>query len=222
MDVSTLGNTTNTEAATTAATTNMSLGKNDFLTLLLTQLQYQDPLSPQDSAEFTAQLTQFSTLEELTNVNSTLSTILDFQQSMQNSAITNLIGKEVMVPGNSVSLTDTAELDYTLSDYADSVKISVYNSSGTLVRTEASGSSAAGIHTYNWDGKDNNGVQLPPGTYTFEVEAQDAAGDPVETITATSSTVTDILYEDNGAYLRLEGGITTTLGQIISVSERRI
>jgi flagellar basal-body rod modification protein FlgD len=200
----------------------MTLDKSDFLKLLLTQLQYQDPLSPQDSAEFTAQLTQFSSLEAQNNTNTTLSAILGSQQSMQNASATTLIGKEVMVSGNSVSLTDTADLDYTLSDYAKSVKISVYNSSGTLVRTEAAGSSAAGIHVHNWDGKDNNGVQLPPGTYTFAVEALDAIGDPVETITASSSTVTDILYKDNGVYLRLESGITTTLDQIISVSERRI
>jgi flagellar basal-body rod modification protein FlgD len=222
MDISALGNTANTEAAATAATANMALGKDDFLTLLLTQLQYQDPLSPQDSAEFTAQLTQFSTLEELTNVNTTLSDILGAQQSMENASATNLIGKEVRVPGDTAYLTDTAELGFRLMDGAASAKISVYNASGTLVRTEDIGSSAAGINLYTWDGKDNNGDQLPAGSYTFKVEAQDAAGDPVETTTATSGTVTDLLYEDNTTYLRLEGGIITTLDQILSVSERRI
>ncbi len=223
MDIAALGNTTNTEAADAAASaSNTDLGKDDFLTLLLTQLQHQDPLSPQDSAEFTAQLTQFSTLEELTNVNSTLANILGSQQSMQNASATNLIGKEVRVPSNIAYLTDTANLGFSLADNATSVNISVFNSSGALVLNEETGASEAGINIYAWDGKDDNGTQLPAGTYTFEVEAKDTAGDPVTTRTSLSGAVTDVLYEDNTTYLRLEGGITTTLDKILSVSERRI
>ena len=223
MNITATGNTTNTEAAAAAAAeSNMSLDKSDFLKLLLTQLQYQDPLSPQDSAEFTAQLTQFSSLEAQNNTNTTLSAILESQQSMQNASATNLIGKEVRVPGNIAHLTDTANLGFSLADNADSVKISVYNGSGTLVRTEDTGKSEAGINIFTWDGKDNDGAQLPAGTYTFEVEAMDAASNPVETRTSLSGTVTDVLYEDNTTYLQLEGGIITTLSQILSVSERRI
>ena len=218
MDISALSSFTKTSDV---ADTQQAMGKEDFLTLLLTQLSNQDPLNPMDSAEFTSQLSQFASLEELTNANSTLSDILGFQNSLQNTMATNLIGKEVKIPGNTASLADTADLGFTLSDAA-SVKISIHNGSGTLVRTVETEAGTAGSNMYTWDGKDNNGVQLPAGTYAFYVEAQDASGNPVAAATSTSGAVAGVVYEDGITYLELEGGLITTLGQIQSVSERRL
>lgn len=218
MDVSALSSFNNIDVA---ADSKQTLGKEDFLKLLITQLSNQDPLSPLDSTEFTAQLAQFGTLEELNNINTTLSDILGAQQSVQNAAVPNLIGKEVMIPGNTAYLSDSAELGFTLSNSAASVKISIHNESGTLVRTEETGAAAAGSNTYKWDGKNNNGDQLPAGTYAFKVEALDASGNHVETATRTSGTVSGVVYENDITYLMLEGGITAPLGQILSVSERR-
>ncbi len=149
MNIPNIGNINNI----TDPVTRKTLGKEDFLNLLLKQLSYQDPLNPMDSAEFTVQLTQFSSLEELNNINDTLNEVLLFQQSMQNTTISNLIGKTVKVSGNTTYLNDTADISYELLDEASSVKISIFNESGKLVRSEDIGPQTAGDNSYLWDGK---------------------------------------------------------------------
>ncbi|MGD8888475.1 MAG: flagellar hook capping FlgD N-terminal domain-containing protein, partial [Desulfobacterales bacterium] len=79
-----------------------TLDKDDFLNLLITQLQNQDPLKPTDSVEFTAQLAQFSSLEQLSNVNENLKLLQNFQASINNSQAVALIGKEITAKGNSI------------------------------------------------------------------------------------------------------------------------
>ena len=80
------------------------LGKDDFLNLLVTQLQHQDPLNPADSTEFTAQLAQFSSLEQLNNINDNLENMEQFQASVTNSQAVSYIGREITARGNSVQL----------------------------------------------------------------------------------------------------------------------
>jgi len=218
MDVTGISSTSNS-SSTPAATGNKTLGKQEFLTLLLKQLSYQDPLNPLDNTEFTAQLTQFSTLEELTNINSTLNDVLDFQHSMQNASVANLIGKSVEVPGNSTYLEDTADMRYTLAGNARSVSISIYDKSGTLVRTEELGSKAAGKYDYEWDGKDNFGNTKAEGAYSFEVTALDSAGNVVETTTDSLGKVTGVLFEDDMTYLVLNGYQNVYLSDIKSINQ---
>ena len=86
-----------------------TFGKEDFMKILLKQLNYQDPLNPMDSTQFTSQLTQFSSLEQLTNLNTTLENVLAYQQSIQNASITDLIGRTVRATGNSTYLNNTAD-----------------------------------------------------------------------------------------------------------------
>jgi flagellar basal-body rod modification protein FlgD len=212
MDISSVGGVDSADY-----TANKTLGKEDFLNLLLNQLSHQDPLNPLDSTEFTAQLTQFSSLEELNNINSTLNDVLAFQQSMQNAAVINLIGTTVKVSGNSVYLSGTADISYELSTQASSVKISILDGSGKLVHSEELGTQAAGKNSYLWDGKDGSGSQLEEGAYTFEIEALNSSGSSVETVTKSSGTVTDILYEGGITYIVLNGDIKVHLSEIESI-----
>lgn len=76
-----------------------SLGKDDFLKLLVTQIRNQDPLKPMEGTEFTAQLAQFSSLEQLSNMSKGIDDLLLFQGSLQNTLTTDLIGKQVKVAG---------------------------------------------------------------------------------------------------------------------------
>lgn len=214
MNISTIGNMMNaTERAMGAKT----LGKDDFLNLLLKQLSYQDPLNPMDSTEFTVQLAQFSSLEELSNMNSTLSNVLVFQNSMQNAALTNLIGKTVTTSGNTTYLKDTADIGYELMEDASSVTISVRDASGKLVWSKDIGQQAAGKQIYLWDGRDASGNKMPEGTYTFEIEAQDSLGDPVQAVTSAIGTVKSIFFEDSVTYLVLESGRHVNLSEIKSI-----
>ncbi len=194
-----------------------TFGKEDFMNLLLNQLSHQDPLNPMDSKEFTMQLTQFSSLEELNNINDTLSDVLAFQHSMQNATVTNLIGKPVKVSGNSVYLDDTADISYQLAGEASSVKILIHDASGRTVRTENAGPQKAGDRNFLWEGRDDLGNRMSEGSYTFEVEALDSSGDPVETATRSSGNVTGVVFRDGLTYLVLDGVRNVSLGDIQSV-----
>jgi len=214
MDISTIGSLSNAGSNTIAAKT---LGKQDFLNLLLQQLSHQDPLNPMDSTEFTTQLSQFSSLEELTNINSTLSDVLAFQQSMQNASVANLVGKTVKVDGNTAYLSDQAELNYELSNDASTVEISIYDGAGKLVRSVNAGAKTAGSQGYTWDGKDSSGNQLPAGSYTFGVEAQDISGNPVAALSISSGTITEVLFEKGLTYIMLNGNTKINLSDIKSI-----
>jgi len=101
MDISAIGGV----SAIREATGGNVLGKDDFMTLLIKQLSHQDPLNPMDSSEFTSQLTEFSSLEELVNIKDSLDGVLAYQQSMQNATVANLIDKTVETAGD-VGLVD--------------------------------------------------------------------------------------------------------------------
>ncbi|HDH06271.1 MAG TPA: hypothetical protein ENH01_11305 [Nitrospirae bacterium] len=194
-----------------------SLGQEDFMNLLLQELSYQDPLKPMDSKEFTVQLTQFSSLDRLKDISDTLNDVLAFQQSMQNATVTNLLGKSVEVAGNSSYLNGTADMSYDLEANATSVKILIYDPSGKMVRSEKLGAQEAGDNLYSWDGKDDLANQLPDGSYTFEIEAIDSAGETVEASTISSGEVTGVVYDNDITYLVLDGTRNVYLSDIQSV-----
>jgi flagellar basal-body rod modification protein FlgD len=202
----------------TKASGGNTLGKEDFMTLLLKQLSYQDPLNPMDNAEFTSQLTQFSSLEELNNINSTLADVLAFQQSMQNTAVTNLIDKTVQTEGDSFIMDGSADLAYELSGDASIVDLNIYDAAGKMVWTGKSSEQLAGLNIYAWDGKDLNGNQLPAGKYTFDIEAKDVSGETVDSLTIESGTVTSVSFEDGLTYLTLDSNRKIYLSDIKSIS----
>jgi len=214
MDVSSIGGV----SEVTKTTGGNALGKDDFMTLLLKQLSYQDPLNPMDNAQFTSQLTQFSSLEELSNINSTLADVLAFQQSMQNTAVTNLIDKTVQTEGDSFIMDGSADLAYELSGDASIVDLNIYDSAGKMVWTGKSSEQLAGKNIYAWDGKDLNGNQLPAGKYTFDIEAKDVSGETVDSLTIESGTVTSVSFEDGLTYLTLDNNRKIYLSDIKSIS----
>ena len=193
-------------APTTPASAQQPLGKEDFLRLLVAQLSAQDPLNPMDSTEFTAQLAQFSALEQMTNVNSTLEDLVKAQQAMGNSSMISLIGKMVDVPGNAFEHTqgDTTNLTYALGAEADSTKIEIYNAAGILVKT-LNGPGAEGSNLVAWNGLDNQGNAVDSGIYTFEIRANDAQGKQVNATTFTTGLVTDVLFEESQAFAVVNG-----------------
>ena len=192
--------------STTPASAQSPLGKEDFLRLLVAQLSAQDPLNPMDSTEFTAQLAQFSALEQMTNVNKTLEELVAAQQAMGNSSMISLIGKLVDIPGNSFEHTqgETTNLTYTLGGEAGSTKIEIYNSAGGLVNT-LNGPGAEGSNLTTWNGLDSQGNPVTSGFYTFKIQATDASGKPVTAETFTTGLVTDVLFEEGGAFAVVNG-----------------
>ncbi|RJQ55774.1 MAG: hypothetical protein C4526_03230 [Nitrospiraceae bacterium] len=211
------GVTNSASASQIQSVNGQTLGKEEFMQLLLKQLSYQDPLSPMDSMQFTAQLTEFSSLETLNNIGSTLDEVLAFQQSMQNSSIANLIGRTVKVSGDTAYLNGTADIGYNLSGDASSVSISIYDGSGRIIATKEAGPRTQGDNIFVWDGKDSSGNQMPEGVYTFDIQAKDSKDNSVAALTSSSGTVTGIVFKDGSTYLTLNGGRNVYLSEIETI-----
>ena len=160
------------------------LGKDDFLRLLTVQLRYQDPLNPLENTEFIAQMAQFSSLEQLQNMNQSLEKNLDAEAQLQtafrNNLATSLIGKSVEVPTWEIEYDgrNDASLAYRLNGEARKAELQILDARGSLVRRfELDVSSPYGSIT--WNGKSEKGKTVPPGAYRVVVQGEDAAGDPV-------------------------------------------
>lgn len=200
------------DAVTTSlnSTAKTTLDKQDFLRLLIAQMKNQDPLSPMESYEFAAQLAQFTSVEQLTNISSTLDDNLTMDllmtQAINNTLAINLIGQRVVGQGNTVNLqSGSATLHFALGGFAHTVKVTITNSSGDTVRTLYLTDQQAGRRTITWDGKSGNGLQLSDGTYTFTVEAYDADGNTVGTIPLIIGQVMGVKYQDGAGILNING-----------------
>lgn len=153
-------------------TDNNTLDQNTFMTLLLTQLQNQDPTKPMDSTEYLAQLAQFTNVTELQNLRSTVEDLSSSLQASQTVAASNLVGHLVMVEGKQGYLLSNYTLDgqVELGKAADAVNVKISDSSGQLVRTLNLGAQNAGTIDFSWDGKNSSGTDLAAGLYRFSVE----------------------------------------------------
>jgi flagellar basal-body rod modification protein FlgD len=175
-----------------------TLGKDDFLKMLVAQLQNQDPLNPLDGADFTAQLAQFSSLEQLSNMNTQLEVLNFYQSSLNNAQSVNLIGKEVTARGDGIKVEGTsADLPYNLSEVASNVTIKIYDEDANLVDTIELGSQQEGENSVTWDCSD-----VAQGDYTFEISAIDANGDEIPVYTIITGQVTGVTFKDGSPYLQ--------------------
>ena len=154
MDISSVNPTASAPTGGTQSETQI-LGKEDFLNLLIAQLQHQDPLDPTDSVEFTAQLAQFSSLEQLSNVNDNLEKLELYQASINNSQAVSFIGKEIVARGNSLEVSGGAPVDcqFNLPEDAGSVTITIYDANGEFVRAFDVSNLPAGLQSLSWDAK---------------------------------------------------------------------
>ncbi len=184
-----------------------TLGQDAFLKLLVTQLQFQDPLKPLESTEFVSQLAQFTALEQTTALKRSTDGIVQLMMSLNNYGAVNLIGKEVQVAGVSVSHTagSASTLSYSLNAPAQAGTVNISNIAGDVVRTLEVGPQYAGLNSVIWDGLDNGGDTLPSGSYTFSVQALDASGAPVFGATYTQGQVSSVIYENGVPYLIVNG-----------------
>lgn len=196
-----------------------ALGKEDFLRLLVTQMQFQDPLKPMEHTEFTAQLAQFSSLDQLFAINNGLKGLSDIQDGINRMHSVNFIGKEVRASGNKVYIgedTPSTKIGYYLNRDMSGITVRIFDKDGRAVRTIELGPQDAGDHTAVWDGRDNLGGVLSPGEYTFSVTAENLEGKEMDMLTNITGVVTGISFEESIPYLMV-GGIRVPVAYITEV-----
>ena len=207
-------------SAKSSGSTNNVLGQDDFMKLLVAQMQAQDPLDPMDSSDFSAQLAQFSALEQMRKVNTNIENLIQVQGSINNNMAVNLIGKSIVAPGNNLTISNGQPdvISYELGKNATSVTISIHDSGNNLVASIVNGAETVGTHNYTWNGKNSNGKILPNGNYTFQVSAVGASGSPVVTRTLQNSKVTGISFVNGTAFVVTENNSKTDVKDITSVN----
>jgi len=201
-----------------------TLGKDDFLQLLVTKLQHQDPLKPMDDEDFIAQLAQFSTLEQMNNISEGIATSnkWDFlqMQSLNNVMASGLIGREVTADfsGLYVDATNQPVISFTLSEPAARIEFEVRDEQGNLVTTITSEDVPMGIGSVKWDGKDSFGNRVAEGYYTVSARAETDSGATFTPSLELVGIVTTITYRDGAAFVMING-TEVALGDIRSIGQ---
>lgn len=203
-----------------AATSNSTLGKEDFLKLLVAQLSHQDPTKPTDPSEFVAQLSQFSSLEQLMNIKDGLDLVAVTETAGTSAQMVTFIGKEVSFDGGQVAWSKgkaPVELSYELADPAAKLEARIVDKNGTTLETRELGAASAGVKSFVFDGKKADGTALPDGTYTVELTAVDSSGDKTNVSLKTRGLVQAVTFSAGYPQLVLSDGRTVGLSQVLEV-----
>ncbi len=175
------GITSSTTSATATASKN-TLGQDEFLTLLVAQLQNQDPLNPADATEFTSQLAQYSQLEQLFNLNDSMDQLTAAQNSSERISTLSLIGQDVVVEGSDFTLKeDAVQIGYKVDGTVAGIDIAIQNSTGKTVATLSANDCEPGNHFITWDGLATDGTPLPSGNYSIVINTK-SSGDATATV----------------------------------------
>jgi flagellar basal-body rod modification protein FlgD len=220
-------NGSNTTATTSSATSTtqtaaqsqqqLSGNMNTFLQLLTAQLQHQDPLSPMDTAQFTNQLVEFSSVEQEININANLEKMLASTNSTEMASAVGYIGETVQGVSSSLPLQNgSASFAYTTPANTSTVNIVISDSAGNVVQA-MTGNAAAGTHTATWNGQDSYGNQLQDGTYSLTVTAVGSDNSQTPLDTAVSGKVTGVGMDASNNVQLYMNGVDLPLSQVILV-----
>jgi flagellar basal-body rod modification protein FlgD len=204
-----------TAAAATNPLASLSSNFNDFLSMLMTQLQNQDPTSPMDTNQFTSELVQFSSVEQQINTNTSLTQLIQLTQGgdvMQASAMT---GKQVTASSDHVPLQNGKGTIQFSTTTAQPVDISIYDANGAKL-SDAMLESSAGTNTWTWNGTNSSGGTVPDGSYKFAVTGANADGTTTALTASVIGTATGVQSQSTGMQLEL-GALSVDFSQVQSV-----
>lgn len=211
MSAAVAGVTDTAQKTSTATKTTAAQETQDrFLKLLVAQMKNQDPLNPMDNAQVTTQMAQIQTVNGVEKLNSTLQA---FTQAQSFQAV-GMIGHHVLAPGNVLNLSGGAAVGgFDLAQAADTVKVSVLDSKGLVVRELDLGKADSGASTFSWDGTTTAGTAAADGAYTFKVAAS-LSGSNVAATSLAVGTVNSVLMDQSGPALSVSGLGLVDLGQV--------
>jgi flagellar basal-body rod modification protein FlgD len=210
---------TSSSSGSLNSTTGATLAGNfqTFLTLLTTQLQNQNPLSPLDTNQFTQQLVQFASVEQQLKTNDQLTTLVSLQQTAQSTQALGFVGKTAVVDGSTAALTNSSATWKLGVPTNSNVNISITNGTGQTVFSGSYAVSAGSNQTFAWDGKGNDGTQWPDGKYKLTATAADTAGNSVAVSTQIQGVVSSVDLTQSPPLLSINGQ-TYTVNQIKSIA----
>ena len=179
--------------------------QNNFLTLLVTQMQNQDPLNPMDNSEVTSQLAQLSTVTGINQLNSTMTALSGSYQTSQSMQATSMIGHGVLAAGSTIALSSSSGIfGVNFGTAADSAQITIKDSSGNIVHTINMTNAPAGPMPLTWDGKEDDGTTVAPdGNYTFTVTATAGGAPLTDATTLAFGTVASVSTGTAGVKLNV-------------------
>ena len=207
-----------------------NMDKDSFMLLLVTRFKYQDPLNPMEDKEFIAQLAQFSSLEQLMNLNTSMEGLTDATNNQQMINATSYIGKNVSVSGNAIGKnTDEKTKEVTISKFRYAPNDNVVAGSQIIVRdadnnpvyvAELNENKAAGTtYEFEWDGKRNDGSVAPDGVYTVSLALLNSNGESVLADQVVDARVTGVVNNNGSVCLGLDGGQLILLANVRQVTE---
>jgi flagellar basal-body rod modification protein FlgD len=215
MSASSVSSSSSSSAITTQSQYNTAY--TQFLQMLTTELQNQDPTSPMDATQFTNQLVSFSQLEQQLQTNASLTTLVADQQSNALSSTLGYLGHNILASGDSVELDgkSASTIYYTLPSQASTATMTVTDSSGATVRTLAV-PTAMGLNTVSFDGTEDGNAALPAGDYTYSIQATSSTGAAVSASTYTNGKVTAIDSSTGTTVLHL-GNLLVNSSSVVEI-----
>jgi flagellar basal-body rod modification protein FlgD len=191
---------------------------SDFLNMLMTQPQNQDPTSPLETNQFTSELVEFSGVEQQINTNNSLTQLIQLTQAGEVMQGSSMAGKQVSVTSTQIPLQNGSGSVSFTAPSAETVAITITNSSGQAVRS-ALVSATQGQNTWNWNGESDNGSSLPDGAYGISVNAMNSDGSTTPLTFSVTGTVTGVTSgSSNGVQLEL-GSVTVPFTSITSMQQ---
>lgn len=215
----TMNNALDFAASTKTSSAQLAEDFDDFLILLTTQLQNQDPLSPMDSTEFTNQLVNFAGVEQQINANQKLDSLVALSLGNAFSSSLSYVGKDISYVSGEANYDGKTpvKINYAIDGEAQSTKINILDADGEVVLSKDVSDDSA-VENFVWDGKDSNGNVMPEGTYQIRVDALDAQNKSLKTTTVVTGRVSGIETQ-NGTTFLLVGERAVSIGNVINVSE---
>ena len=207
-------------AATGSATgATPAVNQQQFMQLLIAQLQHQDPTQPVQGTEFVTQLAQFSLVEQSVNQTTQLGSISTQLAGLSNDQASQLVGKTVSINGSSTTFNGSVATpaNATLSAAAAQISATITDSKGNVVRTLSLQPHAAGPMAIPWDGRDSSGQPVASGSYTVGVTAADSNGNPVSVSQSVSGVVANVSFATGSPEITLASGASAPISQIVSV-----
>ncbi|MFK8077115.1 MAG: flagellar hook assembly protein FlgD [Granulosicoccus sp.] len=193
------------------------LGQDEFLKLMMAQLEHQDPMKPMDNGEFLGQMAQFSTVTGIEEMQTSIDNLTNTFVTSQTLESTQLVGQEVLIENSSMNLGETGSAggSFEISSASGEVNLDISDSAGNVIRQISMGEFASGRHNFSWDGLNSTGTRAPQGNYTASISARQGEGF-VSAVVLTPRVIDSVEFGSAS-----ETSLNTTQGESISMAEIR-